>query len=160
MGQQDASLAQFQQMQEHLEAMQRGQLELQQKDLELRRRAQEAELELRRRAQDAEVELRRLALDRADANEHAANDRLAHADQARIDFANRGQTFAMWLAGGVTVSLLLAGLVCVFLTVGGVVSAGVGLPASGILLAGGLFAGIANLIGRFLPPDKGKLGRP
>lgn len=112
---------------------------------------QERDLELRREAQEAEIELRRLALDRACQNEQAANDRLARADQARIDFAKRGQTFAMRLAAGVTVPLLIAGLICIFLAVAGVGSTTVDLTAGGILLAGSLFAGIANLIGRFLP---------
>ncbi len=109
--------------------------------------------QLRLRAQDAELELRRQALERADVNEKAANERLAKADKARMDFASRGQTFAMWLAGGVAVPLLIAGLVCIFLAVAGVISATVGLTAGGILLTGSLFAGVANLIRNFLPRD-------
>jgi hypothetical protein len=43
--------------------------------------------------------------------------------------------------------------VCIFLTVAGVITSSVGLPAAGLLLAAGLFAGIANLIKNFLPRD-------
>lgn len=59
----------------------------------------------------------------------------------------------MWLAGGATIALLAGGLACIFLTVAGAATGPVGLPAAGILLAAGLFAGIANLIRNFLPRD-------
>jgi multidrug efflux pump subunit AcrA (membrane-fusion protein) len=119
---------------------------------------QQQELELRREAQQMEFELRRLALDRADENEKAANQRLENADQVRLDFARRGQTFAMWLAGASTAALLAGGLVCVFLTVAGVIPSSMGLTAAGILLAAGLFTGIANLIKNFLPGNSGESG--
>jgi hypothetical protein len=114
---------------------------------------QRKQLELQERAQEAELDLRRLALDRADENEKAAEARLARADQARIAFVRRGQTVAIWLAAGAAVPLLIAGLICMFLAVAGVGNTAVDLTAGSILLAGGLFAGIANLIGRFLPPQ-------
>lgn len=97
--------------------------------------------------------LRRLTIEKADENEKAANARLATADQQTSGFANRGQTFAMWLAGLSTAVLLGGGLVCIFLTVAGVITMTLGLSAGAILLAGGLFAGIANLIKNFLPRD-------
>ncbi len=140
-------------MQQSIESIQHRQLELQEKELVLRQQSQEMDYQLKLRAQDAELELRRLALERADANEKAASARLASADIARTDFARRGQTFAMWLAGGITVPLLVAGLICIFLAVAGVGNATVELTAGGILLAGSLFAGIANLIRSFLPRD-------
>lgn len=113
-------------------------------------------MELRRRAQEMEYELRRLALDRADENEKTANKRLERADTARSDFARRGQTFAMWLAGGSAVALLASGLICIFLAVAGVIAVSLGLGAGTILLAGGLFAGISSLIKNFLPRGSDK----
>lgn len=127
------------------------QLDIQERELALREQATMKELELRARAQDGEHELRRLAIEKADENEKVANDRLAASDQANIDYARRGQTFAMWLAGISTGVLLAGGLICVFLAVAGVIPMALGLSAGGLLLAGGLFAGITNLIKSFLP---------
>lgn len=132
--------------------------DLQAKQIEFQHYIQERELSLRERAQEAELELRRLALDRADENEKAANRRLERTDTARLNFAHRGQTFAIWLAGGSTVALLASGLVCIFLAVAGVITVSLGLGAGGILLAGALFAGIANLIKNFLPGGSGDSG--
>jgi len=140
-------------MQQGIEAIQRGQLDLQGRELELRRQSQEMDFELRRRAQDAELELRRYALDRAHDNEQAASNRLASIDQAKIDYARRGQTFAMWLAAISSGTLLLAGLVCIFLAIAGAISVTAGLTAGGILIAGGVFTGLAKIIGKFMPRD-------
>lgn len=129
--------------------------DLQERQIEFQMRLQQQELELRREAQTMEFELRRLALDRADENEKAASKRLERADLDRWIFARRGQKFAMWLAGGSTVALLASGLVCIFLAVAGVITVSLGLGAGGILLAGALFAGIANLIKNFLPGGSG-----
>jgi hypothetical protein len=128
---------------------------LQERQLEFQIQMQQQELELRREAQTMEFELRRLALDRADENEKAANQRLERADTGRLNFAHRGQTFAMWLAGGSTAALLVSGLVCVFLTIAGVITSSIGFTAAGILLAASLFTGIANLIKNFLPGGSG-----
>ncbi|GEM_PF-5759579 len=133
--------------------LQSRQIDLQERELALRERATARELELRARAQEGELELRRLAIQKADENEKAANGRLANADRENTDFAKRGQTYAMWLAGISTGVLLAGGLVCVFLAVAGVIAMALGLAAGGLLLAGGLFAGIANLIKNFLPRD-------
>ena len=125
------------------------QMELMQRQVGL----QERQLALQERAQDGELELRRQALEQAAAAEQRANDRLANADNARMSFAHRGQTFAMWLAAGVTVPLLIIGLVCISLAVAGVGDPTVELAAGGLALAGSLFAGVANLIRGFLPRD-------
>lgn len=148
------------QIQQQTADLARRQLDLQERELEVRRQAQEAELELRRETQSGEIELRRLALELADSNEKAANARLSRADQARMEFARRGRTFAMWLAGGVTVLLIPSGIVCILLAIAHVIAVSAGLAGGGILLAGGLFAGIANLIGRFLPPGDGPSSPP
>lgn len=87
------------------------QARMQQKELDLRGEMQRQELDLRREAQRAEIELRRVALARADENEKATIRRFENADEARRHFAVRGQTFAMWLAGGSAVALIGSGLV-------------------------------------------------
>jgi hypothetical protein len=138
--------------------MARRMADLQETQLQFQMTMQERELALRERAQEMEFALRRLALDRADDNEKAANARLERADTALLKFARRGQTFAMWLAGGSTVALLAGGLVCIFLTVAGVITSAVGFTAAGLLLAAGLFTGIANLIKNFLPGSPGSSG--
>lgn len=135
-------------------------MDLMRNQLQIQEKAQQAELELRRRAQDADIELRRLALDRADENEKAANQRLAEADRARIEFARRGQTFAMCLAAGLAIPLIAGGLLCIFLAVANVIATSVGLGGGSLLLAAGLVAGIADLIGRFLPPGNGPTSTP
>jgi Flp pilus assembly protein TadB len=112
---------------------------------------QQQELDLRREAQRAEIELRRLALDRADENEKTTIQRLRDADRARTDFAHRGQTYAMWLAGSATGWLIAPGLAVVFLTVVGAVASSVGIALATLLLAAGLIASISNLVKNFLP---------
>lgn len=128
-------------------------LELQHRTLELQQLGQEREFALRQQAQNAEIELRHLAIDRAHDNEQAANQRLAAADRARIDYAHRGQTFAMWFTGVSSAALISAGLVCIFLAVAGVISMALGLGAGGLLIAGGVLTGIARIAGKFLPRD-------
>jgi hypothetical protein len=116
---------------------------------------QREDLALRREAQAAEIELRKQVIERADQNEKAGLHRLKALDASNMEFAKRGQTFAMWLAGLGTGALLVSGLVCIFLTIAGVVPADVGLSAGGILLAASLITGIANLVKHFLPGESG-----
>jgi hypothetical protein len=129
--------------------------DLQERQLEHQAEMLRQDLELRREAQKVGLELQRLALDRADENEKAQQSRLDRVADSKINFADRGQTFAMWLAGGTTVVLVAAGLVCIFLTVAGVIPGTVGLAAATILLAAGLFASISNLVKHFLPGGSG-----
>jgi hypothetical protein len=143
------------------------QMETQRRELELRGDLQQQELDLRRQQQADEVELRRLVIERANENEKAAIQRLQAVDRSRGVYARRGQTFAMWLAGGATGLLIASGLAVVFLTVVGAVASSVGIPLAGILLAAGLIASISNLVKNFLPgggsddsDDSGKRSLP
>jgi hypothetical protein len=129
--------------------------DLQQRQLEFQMEMQREDLALRREAQAAEIELRRQVIERADQNEKAGLDRLKALDTGNMEFAKRGQTFAMWLAGLSTGALLISGLVCIFLTVAGVIPAAIGFAAAGILIAGGVITGISNLVKHFLPGGSG-----
>jgi hypothetical protein len=128
------------------------------KELDLQRIAHERHFALRQEAQAAQIELMRLALERAYDSERTATDRLIAADHARMTYARRGQTFAMWYTGVTSAVLMGAGLACIFLAVAGAISQGLGLFAGGVVIAGGVFTGLSRIIGKFIPGQSGVPG--
>jgi hypothetical protein len=138
------------------------QMRIQQQELDLRRTTQENELALRRdmqqkeyelraREQANEYELRKIVIERADQSEQDAVRRAMSADDARVSFARRGQTFAMRLVGCSAIALFGSGIAVVFLTVFGTVASSTGIALASILLAAGLFTAVSKAAGRFLP---------
>jgi hypothetical protein len=121
------------------------------KELDLQQVAQERHFALRQQALAADIELMRLAIERAHDREQTATDRLIAAHHARMTYARRGQTFAMWYTGVTSAVLVGAGLACIFLAVAGAISQGLALGAGGILIAGGVFTGLSRIIGKFMP---------
>lgn len=93
----------------------------------------------------------RLAIERAHDREQTATDRLIAADNVRMTYARRGQTFAIWYTGITSAVLVGAGLACIFLAVAGAISQSLALGAGGILIAGGVFTGLSRVIGKFMP---------
>jgi hypothetical protein len=125
--------------------------DIQEQQLQFQRLMHQDELALRREAQRGELELRRFALERAADSDQATIERLERADARRWEFAHRGQTFAMWLAGASAFALLGGGLAVVFLTVAGTIAPAAGATLAGLLLAAGLITAVSNLVRNFLP---------
>ena len=57
----------------------------------------------------------------------------------------------MWYAGITSAVLVGAGLACIFLAVADATSQALALAAGGLLIAGGVFAGLSRIIGKFMP---------